>query len=140
MILYIFFFKQKTSYEMRISDWSSDVCSSDLCLARRGGVQPHPKLGAGFGVEDEPAFLLAAWIACRRCGFVVRMDLNRQTLGREEEFDHDRRIVADGVREPDFAHAAIPEIPKLAGNVDAPPWPVDAERFEAGNNGRMEER
>src|SRR3546814_10273256 len=26
----VFFFKQKTSYEMRISDWSSDVCSSDL--------------------------------------------------------------------------------------------------------------
>src|SRR3546814_5450735 len=30
MIIYIFFFKQKTAYEMRISDWSSDVCSSDL--------------------------------------------------------------------------------------------------------------
>src|SRR3546814_10076098 len=29
-----FFFKQKTAYEMRISDWSSDVCSSDL-IARR---------------------------------------------------------------------------------------------------------
>src|SRR3546814_9090483 len=29
-ILFIFFFKQKTAYEMRISDWSSDVCSSDL--------------------------------------------------------------------------------------------------------------
>src|SRR3546814_11917735 len=28
--LYFFFFKQKTAYEMRISDWSSDVCSSDL--------------------------------------------------------------------------------------------------------------
>src|SRR3546814_5724964 len=28
----IFFFKQKTAYEMRISDWSSDVCSSDLYL------------------------------------------------------------------------------------------------------------
>src|SRR3546814_2621670 len=28
-----FFFKQKTAYEMRISDWSSDVCSSDLCIA-----------------------------------------------------------------------------------------------------------
>src|SRR3546814_12014456 len=26
-----FFFRQKTAYEMRISDWSSDVCSSDLC-------------------------------------------------------------------------------------------------------------
>src|SRR3546814_18575916 len=30
-----FFFKQKTAYEMRISDWSSDVCSSDLRLPRR---------------------------------------------------------------------------------------------------------
>src|SRR3546814_1068487 len=29
-IFYFFFFKQKTAYEMRISDWSSDVCSSDL--------------------------------------------------------------------------------------------------------------
>src|SRR3546814_15716724 len=29
-----FFFKQKTAYEMRISDWSSDVCSSDLPLAK----------------------------------------------------------------------------------------------------------
>src|SRR3546814_7208080 len=30
MIYFFFFFKQKTAYEMRISDWSSDVCSSDL--------------------------------------------------------------------------------------------------------------
>src|SRR3546814_20953996 len=30
LILCLFFFKQKTAYEMRISDWSSDVCSSDL--------------------------------------------------------------------------------------------------------------
>src|SRR3546814_2633011 len=41
IILYLlyssfFFFKQKTAYEMRISDWSSDVCSSDL--ARSAGV------------------------------------------------------------------------------------------------------
>src|SRR3546814_15277518 len=32
-----FFFKQKTAYEMRISDWSSDVCSSDLYSARSIG-------------------------------------------------------------------------------------------------------
>src|SRR3546814_8298416 len=31
-----FFFKQKTAYEMRISDWSSDVCSSDLLVAETG--------------------------------------------------------------------------------------------------------
>src|SRR3546814_10763248 len=35
-----FFFKQKTAYEMRISDWSSDVCSSDLKWL---GKQKHPK-------------------------------------------------------------------------------------------------
>src|SRR3546814_7398969 len=33
-MLWVFVFKQKTAYEMRISDWSSDVCSSDLGLAR----------------------------------------------------------------------------------------------------------
>src|SRR3546814_7544717 len=32
---FFFFFKQKTAYEMRISDWSSDVCSSDLSARRR---------------------------------------------------------------------------------------------------------
>src|SRR3546814_4354936 len=34
-----FFFKQKTAYEMRISDWSSDVCSSDLCPVERLDAQ-----------------------------------------------------------------------------------------------------
>src|SRR3546814_7843516 len=33
-----FFFKQKTAYEMRISDWSSDVCSSDLAGKQQGGA------------------------------------------------------------------------------------------------------
>src|SRR3546814_6977098 len=40
----LFFFKQKTAYEMRISDWSSDVCSSDLVVLRRqriGAEQRH---------------------------------------------------------------------------------------------------
>src|SRR3546814_20789729 len=42
--MYFFFFKQKTAYEMRISDWSSDVCSSDLNHHRY-------KLGAGQDVS-----------------------------------------------------------------------------------------
>src|SRR3546814_7034058 len=36
--MFVFFFKQKTAYEMRISDWSSDVCSSDLEAAHAGGL------------------------------------------------------------------------------------------------------
>src|SRR3546814_10699587 len=49
-----FFFKQKTAYEMRISDWSSDVCSSDLtawhgsCQTRRSFVQG---LSRGVGTD-----------------------------------------------------------------------------------------
>src|SRR3546814_9456968 len=35
LVCFVFFFKQKTAYEMRISDWSSDVCSSDLWLLDR---------------------------------------------------------------------------------------------------------
>src|SRR3546814_9510812 len=49
-----FFFKQKTAYEMRISDWSSDVCSSDLkgtyllsCVPRRTGRHRRQLQGAG---------------------------------------------------------------------------------------------
>src|SRR3546814_1433651 len=36
----LFFFKQKAAYEMRISDWSSDVCSSDLVCADCAMTQP----------------------------------------------------------------------------------------------------
>src|SRR3546814_10119734 len=41
---FVFFFKQKTAYEMRISDWSSDVCSSDL----RGGGESCAIAGPGW--------------------------------------------------------------------------------------------
>src|SRR3546814_2922979 len=49
-VVYFFFFKQKTAYEMRISDWSSDVCSSDLRRQDhdRGGdiaAGLHPRRG-----------------------------------------------------------------------------------------------
>src|SRR3546814_6130155 len=40
VFLYFFFFKQKTAYEMRISDWSSDVCSSDLLHQSDTSVVP----------------------------------------------------------------------------------------------------
>src|SRR3546814_1572902 len=41
---FFFFFKQKTAYEMRISDWSSDVCSSDLAAGpARSSTAPLPR-------------------------------------------------------------------------------------------------
>src|SRR3546814_10496721 len=48
VLFFLFFFKQKTAYEMRISDWSSDVCSSDLTAA--GGAVQASLLKA----EDDP--------------------------------------------------------------------------------------
>src|SRR3546814_1857387 len=42
--MFFFFFKQKTAYEMRISDWSSDVCSSDLA-ARVDAVDQRAEVG-----------------------------------------------------------------------------------------------
>src|SRR3546814_10018795 len=56
----IFFFKHKTAYEMRISDWSSDVCSSDLMeLAILSVVRSN------FGATEDQVALAAA----RRLGF-----------------------------------------------------------------------
>src|SRR3546814_7667224 len=54
ILFFFFFFKQKTAYEMRISDWSSDVCSSDLQRAETLSwlmwqMGSAPFLGGGFG-------------------------------------------------------------------------------------------
>src|SRR3546814_2915081 len=46
-----FFFKQKTAYEMRISDWSSDVCSSDLWMITRQGVCAAVEQPAGLDLR-----------------------------------------------------------------------------------------
>src|SRR3546814_7201043 len=49
MYVLLFLFKQKTAYEMRISDWSSDVCSSDLTERTRHGERVKHKLAVGEG-------------------------------------------------------------------------------------------
>src|SRR3546814_9512967 len=58
LVFFFFFFKQKTAYEMRISDWSSDVCSSDLlCLGAIAAAfhrAPAPP-AVRTGIEIKPA-------------------------------------------------------------------------------------
>src|SRR3546814_6052172 len=64
----LFFFKQKTAYEMRISDWSSDVCSSDLkCLVSATTSTPlvsarivSPALVIAFTFEQLYLFVVDA--------------------------------------------------------------------------------
>src|SRR3546814_993984 len=71
MCVFFVFFKQKTAYEMRISDWSSDVCSSDLA----------PR-SIHHQVQSAVHKQLVAWINddCRaiRCDFINAVAINKQ--------------------------------------------------------------
>src|SRR3546814_7926830 len=58
-----FFFKQKTAYEMRISDWSSDVCSSDLDQNKRDNALLFAvKRAASFDIHDNNIDHLVRWL------------------------------------------------------------------------------
>src|SRR3546814_1317302 len=72
---FFFFFKQKTAYEMRISDWSSDVCSSDLDWFRKA---------AGLGNAKSMNYIGSFY----EDGWVVERDLD----AAEEQY----RMAAEG--------------------------------------------
>src|SRR3546814_4595170 len=84
------FFKQKTAYEMRISDWSSDVCSSDLApgwLVTEGLTSWRPHGDSNPGLRRERA---SSW-ASRRWGHrgpergCLAPPVPRSKLARSEE-------------------------------------------------------
>src|SRR3546814_17664006 len=65
-ILLFFFFKQKTAYEMRISDWSSDVCSSDLL--RDDGLADLSRRLADTAPTLQSLIASGAWDAAEQAG------------------------------------------------------------------------
>src|SRR3546814_3128963 len=80
LVFMIFFlFKQKTAYEMRISDWSSDVCSSDLGNGSRLGLVIQNPLA----VKLKDCSLAVAWSSTDKSGNVI--DSTRHA----KEFDLD---------------------------------------------------
>src|SRR3546814_1936009 len=89
---FFFFFKQKTAYEMRISDWSSDVCSSDLALDGHG-----ERLAAGVLAGREAALRMRAVVGrnlrgVRRPGGGRRgHQLDRLPLAQRRAVEPDRR-------------------------------------------------
>src|SRR3546814_4161199 len=87
LLIFFFFFKQKTAYEMRISDWSSDVCSSDLdadqpesvvlvgksCYMCWGASRDFDRLTCCDTSELSRCPLLDAMLACAgRCKGMVK--------------------------------------------------------------------
>src|SRR3546814_753297 len=100
LIFFFFFFKQKTAYEMRISDWSSDVCSSDLPLPRCPRLQmvrrrTHPLLDVAaraarrrFGGDAALAQFMGEALAPMMKVRLARIEPRSVgTLGRDRQVD-----------------------------------------------------
>src|SRR3546814_2031635 len=100
----MFFFEQKTAYEMRISDWSSDVCSSDLLVLAvdtSSSVSPQEfdlQMRGFAGAFREPA-VIAAIVATGRSGIAVSMiqwsDNRRQQVAVDWQLLTNEDNVAD---------------------------------------------
>src|SRR3546814_10717855 len=76
LLFFFFFFKQKTAYEMRISDWSSDVCSSDLRRTSRGRHSPAKPASAPS--VSGPERITGSRSAARRLTSSVRYGRTRR--------------------------------------------------------------
>src|SRR3546814_2328909 len=93
MCLLFFFCKQKTAYEMRISDWSSDVCSSDLhaLLVAVAHYRHHQPVGRVGGEADVEILLerqvLAAGVE-RRVEFRELLQRGHAGLHQERSDEH----------------------------------------------------
>src|SRR3546814_8404839 len=71
-LFYLFFFKQKTAYEMLISDWSSDVCSSDLTVLMCSEIVADVGGQIGVVLDEQDAHLSFLPLL-----FALRVDLRR---------------------------------------------------------------
>src|SRR3546814_7370776 len=87
VVVFVFFFKQKTAYEMRISDWSSDVCSSDLPERQRSG-----DAASAYGCGEGPRSRLLA-LLCAIC-----VDQAMAADGHADAFGQGTAPVAGGSR------------------------------------------
>src|SRR3546814_10676563 len=96
-VCFFFFFKQKTAYEMRISDWSSDVCSSDLGRGSRPGcASARRRHRSSAGWRRPPAAALS-----RRAGRGrprARRGSASRRLCRGNGRDKDRPVPSGGRR------------------------------------------
>src|SRR3546814_17775277 len=109
--VFVFFFKQKTAYEMRISDWSSDVCSSDLVGrsgteellgrgARLGGLRRTARLFLGVGPELGGHHLLELELLFRSereqlIGGLLRLQRTLGALAPRDNVCERRHVVVD---------------------------------------------
>src|SRR3546814_12728934 len=118
-----FFFKQKTAYEMRISDWSSDVCSSDLpeamvAMRRARLAVPGPEIAARDRSAGPP----------RRLDPVLDHRVEAVAPGRRR---------AGGIGLAVAGEAELLDHPRLAKRFGAASVGVDRESVGAGKGGAV---
>src|SRR3546814_2617819 len=85
VVLVFFFFKQKTAYEMRISDWSSDVCSSDLRARNRHAREafvPLEDWDAEAAPEQENALVASDTLRLYEAAIAGLPERTRMEIGR----------------------------------------------------------
>src|SRR3546814_3855669 len=82
---FFFFFKQKTAYEMRISDWSSDVCSSDLLGGPGGRGDVAAEIGCAPVADAQHLARTRERHARERFGHWFGKTCSDAGLGRSEE-------------------------------------------------------
>src|SRR3546814_18232546 len=121
-----FFFKQKAAYEMRISDWSSDVCSSDLA-----GLETARRKRAQLSATDDVAF-------SQQEHLVEAMDdlqSNRFVLGEHHlaltVFGETPKILAENMS---IARAALSESGIVAAREDLAPAAADRKSVVEGTS------
>src|SRR3546814_2625762 len=124
----VFFFKQKTAYEMRISDWSSDVCSSDLLRKDRIAVAPEAEalpvlhrqilLRLGALHRRDVGRVVETGELCRCRARAVDVGVARLTL---------RRKPAEGAAEVDAGGDARPRHVRAAEGPDPAPHVQDSD-------------
>src|SRR3546814_1213883 len=127
VLFIVFFFKQKTAYEMRISDWSSDVCSSDLAPrrgppARLRRCLPHARDNGGAGERRG----VASRSRERRhaASAVVRAHISTTRIELPDDVPGDTIAASDWKLRPEHPHwplVWLTVLPQLAAGVSATP-------------------
>src|SRR3546814_10232958 len=117
-MFFFFFFKQKTAYEMRISDWSSDVCSSDLDRRPAGllapGTQCVAPAGAGPAVDGPRHALDARRQRSRREPWPRHPLEDRADAGAGRRREH----AAPGLAEPAGHRGQVQRAQRAGGDRD----------------------
>src|SRR3546814_4792891 len=107
MCALFFFFKQKTAYEMRISDWSSDVCSSDLAASR--GVSGVDEMSSYVGEGNSRTFVQSA----------IGTPIDRAYNDVNQAVSQIRSELPDGILEPQVVRVDISAGPITYFSVEA---------------------